>query len=599
MFKAVLRVVVGCSLASAIAFAGDLKITTSVKDGDVIAGEKKIDVTIDTKEFVNAVELYVGGKLRTTDDSTPYEFVIDTIKEAEGDVSIKFIASAANGDRGEKTLKLKIDNQLSKGADFFVDKANDALSVGKWDEAMILGRTALKAKAGSTGGLLILARGSLGKGQLDVAENYVQQVLETDKNNTQALDLYSAISLKKAFRIANTSSDLQNNLKTIRKAVLEAAESRSKVYEQQLNALGAVTEENRLSIADQAARCNRYGLVIETLMPAYRKAPDNTLIVNQLIYSMLRAGRIADAVEIATNYEKRGHPDGEGYALLSVLAGLVGDETKSSDFERQAVLNDSTSMGVKTGRAFLSMYRYKKSDLLKLVNSMLEEADGSPVVNYYAVDALYAASDFEASRKRFESTILAEPAMYDIYILQATILMRQTMSETNDKTMKEYYREFASIYFDAALAAKPESFEAFTGKALLALQKENTADAVKYSTLATKAGAQYAAGHYVASLAYSLLDRDTTSKIGSIRTSLADAQANNNADDVTKYTKMLADANEQSKLITVAITDYKKSFTKFDKRNLEGHSIPSFAEAYSYFAKYGRTPLMIIHKANP
>jgi len=153
------------------ASAGPVEISLNVKDGDTISGEVRFRATVKSDALVNQVEFYVGDDLRDTKSSVPYEFKLDTLdpNQAEGDIKLTFAAYTTSGDSAKKTLKLKIDNALGKGADFYVQQGQDLVTVGKFDEAITAARIALKVKPTENGAKLVMARAYLGKGVLDSA----------------------------------------------------------------------------------------------------------------------------------------------------------------------------------------------------------------------------------------------------------------------------------------------------------------------------------------------------------------------------------------------------------------------------------------------
>ena len=83
------RVVGVFALAAALGSAASAQIVVKpmTKNGDTINGEYRFHVTVDSKSLVSQVEFYVADKLVSTDDSTPYEYVLDTLTLPDGPVS--------------------------------------------------------------------------------------------------------------------------------------------------------------------------------------------------------------------------------------------------------------------------------------------------------------------------------------------------------------------------------------------------------------------------------------------------------------------------------------------------------------------------------
>ena len=76
------RFILALSAAVIAAVAqAQISITCSVKDGQKISGLQGFRITVQSSHTVSEVEFYVNDDLRSTDESTPYEFDIDTIAE--------------------------------------------------------------------------------------------------------------------------------------------------------------------------------------------------------------------------------------------------------------------------------------------------------------------------------------------------------------------------------------------------------------------------------------------------------------------------------------------------------------------------------------
>jgi hypothetical protein len=99
------------------------------------------------------------------------------------------------------------------------------------------------------------------------------------------------------------------------------------------------------------------------------------------------------------------------------------------------------------------------------------------------------------------------------------------------------------------LEAKPESFEALTALTVLALIEEKWADAIRLGQAAVAAGPEYGAGNYALAGAYF------------------------GGGMLQEGTKVMADA------------------AKYDKY-LDGIRAPKPNEAWRFFYRYGRTPLL-------
>lgn len=537
-------------IAVCAAQAQDVKVTVNVDDKATISGQTKFKVSVQAKNAVNQVEFYVGDDLRSTDDSTPYEFTLDTIAEKEGALKLKFAAFTSEGDRGEKVLDLTIDNQLDKGADFHVDRAKELVANSKWDEAIAAGRVALKAKEKYLPAEIVMARANLGKGVFDTAQKFIDDALAQEPNNPEVLQLASAIRLKAAFMTLNRGGDKNETAKAIKQALLAAVQARSTYLGNLLDKIGAVTDTNRMSYVDTAILAHRYSRAIDALATIWKKDFKNTAVANRLLYAQLRSSRLSDAAQTIADYEKFGSVDAYGNALRAIFYNRVGKIDQSNDAEREAILGDSQDLGVRTTQAFLALIRQNKTALGQISTDLAKDEGNRPIVNYYLSTILFVNGYFEESQNAFQKAAMGDPANYDMFIEagnQAIILANQPSAKSDDKKLQ---MAAARSYFEVALAVRPDSFEALTGLSILDLMDGKTEDAVRRARAATAASKEYAAGHYALSAALGTL----------------------------------GNSQEGIKCADIA--------GKLDDANLGGRGIPTVMQVWQYFYRYGRMPLI-------
>ena len=104
-----------------------------VKSGDNLTGEIQFRAIIQTDHPIQTVEFYVGDDLRESDGSTPYEFKLDTLTEEDGTIKLRFKGFTSEGQNVEKVFSLKVDNGVSKGADFHVaDQRSNGSGYRRW-----------------------------------------------------------------------------------------------------------------------------------------------------------------------------------------------------------------------------------------------------------------------------------------------------------------------------------------------------------------------------------------------------------------------------------------------------------------------------------
>lgn len=540
----------------------DVTLRVDTPDGATISGEHTFKVTVISDNLVTKVEFYVGEDLRDEDSSTPYEFKLDTLAEKEGALTVRFEAYTSEAEKAVKTLNLKVDNGLDKGVDYHVRLGQEALAESKWDAAISAARVALKIKQDSNAARMVMARAFFGKGVIDQAQKFAEDVVASDGNDLSAREFLAGISLTKAFTTFNRgSADRGETLRIIGEALKSAAAQRRAVLEHQLDSFGAVTDENRLQYVDLAIKAQRYSLAIDQLNPMFRRDTRQPDVANRLLYAQMRLARLRDAYSTMQAYLKGNMVDGYGQALISILYLHAGEREKSQEAEKEAILSDPESIGVRTAQAYLALTRGATSALSKIASDLSRTEGQRPEVLYYLSTVSFQLGNLDEAARYFQQCVLAEPVGYDMFIERAneaiSVSLRGDPSKDDEprKQDRKYQLQVARGFFGAALEARPDSFEALTGMALLNLIEGKKDEALTLATAATKAGPEYAAGHYALAGALGELGRGNDA------------------------IQSMANAG------------------KWDKANLEGMAIPKPVEAWRYFARFGRTPLIAPPKA--
>lgn len=542
----------GFALAT-LSNAAGVTLTPNVKDGDSISGEFTFKIGVQSDSLVTSVEFYVAGDLRDTDDSTPYEFAIDTLNEPQGTLEVTFAAYNQAGESSKKTFKVKIDNGLDKGAAFHVDKGMDAMRDSKWDEAVWEARVALKVDPNNNAAKILMARANLGKGVLDLAEKYAEDAATAQPDSLDVMNLLSVVNLHKAFNTYSRGGDKAEAVSAIRSAMVRSAEMRRKVLVNAVETFGAVTDANRLAYCDVLIQAGRYAAVVSELDPMFRKDMKNNDVANRLVYALIRNGRFKQAAQVLENIRKYGSQDGYGFALRACFNAYLGETQAALDAEKEAILDDPTGIGVKTGQAYLALRRVDTKTAANVLTALSNTQGHDPVVNTSMSALAFMVGDFDMSRDRFQTALLAEPACYDMLVERANqsiwFSMRTDLSDDADYAKRQ--RALASAFLDAALAARPESFEALTGLSVLALLDGRKDDAVRLSKAAVGAGPEYAAAQWA-------------------------------------YCAALFEANRNDEAKAAA-----KKAASLDSKGLEGLPYPTAKSAWQYFYSKGRIPYLL------
>jgi tetratricopeptide (TPR) repeat protein len=551
---------IGSFVALALLAGQKLAMNVNLKDGDVISGEKKFVVSVQSKNPVTQVELYVGSESPRIDTSVPYEFTLDTLGEDDGDLKITFKAYTTEGENISKAITVKIDNGVGKGVDFHLNNAKEALTNSNWDDAIASARLALKADAKSSMGKLYLARGYFGKGVLDKAQINAEDAASLDPKNTEALDMIAAINLTRVFSTINRGGDVKDTNTVIQDGLKAAVEARRKVLDMQLDSFGEVNDSNRIAYVDLALKAGRYSTAIGQLAQPFRVDPKNNAIADRLIYAYLRANRFADAREALDNVRRYGSFDAYGNGLDAVLQTELGNSQKADDALREGILNDPDDLGVKSAQAYIALKRGRTDVLQQLAKSLTQNESQRTEVNYFASALYNRLQDYPTARKYLQRSLLAEPTNYDMYIEAANQVLGGAVRGTMDKKSAEASVAYAKSLYEAALLANDSSSPALVGITLANLYQGNNADALKYGEAAVKAAPQYAAAHY----AYS-------------------AAATANATGSNPMANQLRD---------LAQSENAKA-GKIDAVNLAGRELPKVQQAWIYFSTGGRAVVLV------
>lgn len=581
-------------VAASAAFA-QITITSNVANGATIRGIQPFRFTVQSKNLITELEFYVGDDLRGTDDSSPYEFSVDAVAEKEGPLQVKVLAYDSEGNRKELALQLTVDNELGKGADYHVGKGQEALTNGNWDEAIVAGRIALKITPKYVPARMLLARANFGKGVFDSAQKFLEDVLAEQPDNAEALDLRAAVALQTAFRA--TADSREATAAAIGRALRLAAESRSKIYGDRLSAFGKVTDENRLRYVDLAVRAGRYSLVFPELEPLFRSNPRNASVANRLIYTQLRAGRIRQATANAQIYAQRGAPDAAGWGIIAVIRERAGDAEGALQAEQEGLRNDSSDLTLRSAQATLALMRGRVQAFAPLVTELAKEEDNRYEVLNFMAQLANMSGDFNAARDLFQRTALTEPLAYDAYIQRANQLIAYSTQGGVARESAQYDRLLARNLLDAALVAKPESYQALTGLGILNMIEGKTADALRLANTAVAAGPEYAAAHYFLSLVQSVESLRFRRGADEANNRALNFRSTGQAEEAAKETQRARQLEAESNRLQAAADASARTAGQLDVANLGGKGIPDIMGAWRYFAAFGR-PILLISPQN-
>lgn len=544
--------------------AAQVTLTVNAQDGEVVEGERQFRVRVQSQHLVTQVEFYVNDSLRATDESTPYEFTLDTLAEPEGPITLMFAAFNVQGESARRTVRLRIDNGLGRGIDYFVNLGRTHLGESRWDDAILAGRRALKIDPQNTPGRIILARANLGKRVLDTAQKFVEDVLAAEPGNREALELSAGINLRKGFAALEGTANPTAALASASRSIQAAVTARRTSIDAQVDAFGAVSDANLPAYADLMMLAGRYSIAIERLNASFARDMTQTEVGNRLAYAQIRAGRTQDAYSTLRSLGRFGTPDAYSHALRAILMEYAGDREASLAAEREAILDDPAHLGVRTAQVFLALQRNDRATMAQLVSALVRDAGGRTEVNTYLSAAHFILRQEDQARQALMAALLADPANYEAFVEAANQSVSRSLVENVRDAEVNLQRETAVEMLQAALIARPESFQALTCLALVRAFQGRHEEAVTTARAATAAGPTYGPAFYaLAAVASAARPAGTT-----------------------------PDAQRRAEALLTEARNAMTRARELDARRLSGRGIPTLQEAWAFFNLNGRLPML-------
>lgn len=527
-----------------------IEMSVDAASGDVISGVHEFTVTVgETKGFISQVEFYVNHELRDSATGVPYRFKLDTIGEEEGPIDLEWRVYTTQSETAKKTISVKIDNDLSKGPEPHVAKAKSLLTDGKFDDAIVEARVALKAKKGFNPARVVLSRAYMAKGVFDRAQKFAEDAVGDEPDNAEALQLLAAIDIERANQ-TYTREGGDDAAGTIRDALKSAIELTAKVQQARLDAIPQ-GDDNALIFADEAIRSSRYTVALQTLNPANRAKPGQAAIVNRIGYCLVRLGRYREALTALAGLDRLGHLDGYSYTLVAVINQLLGDQDSARAMIKEAVQNDPTADYVLAAQAAIAYRAARYQVFDDLVNQLAQVAPKREETLLLQSTSGNINGRYDESKAAFLDAIRKDPTFADAYVIEGVVGLQLGALGKLEKSEADKQFAGAELMFRTALVARPQSAEALSGLALALLFQDKKDEAIRFAQAAVTTSPSYAAGYYVLAGAFKAATRYTEAQ------------------------KAMDDGG------------------KFDTRGMAGRQPPAPADALKYLVLGGRTPLIL------
>ncbi|MBX3113251.1 MAG: hypothetical protein KF836_01675 [Fimbriimonadaceae bacterium] len=539
-----------------------MTMTVDLKEGQAISGSYKFDVRVQSDSVVNSVEFYLGDDLRDTDESTPYQFGIDTLAEAEGKVKVTFAAYNGAGESVKKSFNIVIDNQLSKGLKFHVDRATELTRDGKYDDAVQAARIALKIDKNDNTARMAMARANYAMKVYDVAQKYAEDVVMSDPKNVDGKALLAAINLRRAFAASGGNAAETNRI--IKDALVNAASAQRDILILEADAVKRPTSGSLVPYLDAQIKAMRYNVVATTLRADYEKNMDDPALTNRFLLALYNTGRFEEALKVINNIDRYGSPDAYYFSLKSLVLQALGNTAASESAEKEVILEDPSGALSKYTQAQLALMRRRITIVPGFVAELERSAPSSADVDYLKSAVAFMGTDFDRALTSVQNGLLSNPAHVALLVERGNQILESIFSQNLTGDALSDRATLAQAYFEAALAARPESFQALVAMTYSHMVNGQTEKAVGYARAAVAAAPEYGGAYYALA--------------GALRQAQVDAQA-----DISKRAVALTYRDQADAALLRA--------GQLDSR-LKGQIAPNGKSIWQYSYYAGRTAIL-------
>jgi len=472
-----------------------MTMTVDLKEGQSISGSYKFDVRVQSDSVINSVEFYLGDDLRDTDESTPYQFGMDTLAEAEGKVKVTFAAYNGAGESVKKSFNIVIDNELGKGVKFHVDRSTGLTRDGNYADAIQAARIALKIDKNDNTARMAMARANYAMKVYDVAQKYAEDVVMSDPKNVDGKALLAAINLRRAFNASGGSAAETSRI--IKDALVNAASSQRDILLMEADGVKEPTSGSMVPFLDAQIKAMRFNQVAAKLRANYEKNMDDPALTGRFLLALYKTGRFEEALKVMNNVDRYGSPDAYYFSLKALILQAMGNTAASENAEKEVILEDPSGALSKYTQTQLAIIRRRTSIVPGFVTELERSAPSSADVDYFKSTVGFMGSDFDRALTSFQSGLLTNPAHVALLVERGNQIIESVFSQnlTGDSLTERV--TLSQAYFEAALAARPESFEALNAMAYSHLLNGQTEKAVSFARAAVAAAPEFGGAHYI------------------------------------------------------------------------------------------------------
>lgn len=457
--------VVGFSLFAGGAHAA-IQIVLEKSDGDKVSDVASIVAKIISNEGIDKVEFRVDDELRYTDVSVPYEYVWDTIKDAEGPHTLSVTAYDANNVSKRLNVKIIIDNEIGGGVANVLEKAKAALQEKDLDTAIRFCRRALKGEPGSLAAARTL--GSI----YAVKKDWIKAVAALEKlpnleTSFPAMRDMAYYRMQRAL-LPENAANLFNDISAV-------DELRHKINDQNIKDVIQKAGSDNLAVGDAYFNAGRYVEATAEYAKAGSAEGSSNEALARLIIGMTATGDIEHALRLLRPRLRSKKDDAP---LRAAYANLLISTRKNE--EALAVLSKDLTDQYPPALALASVANFalnKKREALAFANDAVSLSPKSAEAHYALA---IAASDIRVSEQEMANTLALNSFHWGPYLNFAG---RVLVSKRTDRL------ETALNLTDLVLKNDPKNVHAKQVQALIYLHQKKVGDAevLLRSLLATDA----------------------------------------------------------------------------------------------------------------
>jgi tetratricopeptide (TPR) repeat protein len=446
----------GAALFLPVAALAVPTVRFDLKEGAKLSDVATVIARVAGSADVSKVEFYVDGTLAHTDSSTPYTLDLDTLELKEGTHTLMATAFDSKG-KGQATITVQVDNELSKGADFHAAEAMEALKNQDVDKAVRHARRALKISPTNLRAARSLAAIHRQKRELPQAIAVLEAASIPDSDLEARKELVALYVAR-----AGVSDSSEEFAQWAGKA--SAAYTKMLSAKQVALANTGTGEEGAMQRGDAAFGTREYDAALREYQKCGLKENAPLECVHRLIIAQLASGRERDARYQINALKRAKRADDVTRAIEGYLFLRNREFAKAKETVQEGVDNNVVPSLLVGGYSEIGLgNRRRAAELAAKAYAMAPETPEVLMLRAYTL------SDPIDSDKSVLRAMELDPSRPEPYALRAY----QTMGGmTNARRF-----EAADRYFDLALKREPANTFALMGSALSMLGQKRHQEA--------------------------------------------------------------------------------------------------------------------------